>query len=61
VTYVVCAGAGLDTGGESISYVAGWGERGSLDAVRKVAETIDAIARRTEAGIDTFPPANDDC
>jgi hypothetical protein len=50
-TFVVCAGVGLDTGGESIPYVAGWGETGSLDAVRAAAETIDAIARRIEAAI----------
>lgn len=51
VTYVVCSGAGLDTGGESIPYVAGWGEDGSLDAVRSAAETIDAVARRIEEAI----------
>jgi hypothetical protein len=45
VTFVVCACAGLGTGGESISYVASWGESGSLGAVREAAETIDAIAR----------------
>lgn len=52
VTYVVCSGAGLDTAGESIPYVAGWGEDGALDAVRNAAETIDAIARRLEDAID---------
>jgi hypothetical protein len=48
VTYVVCSSAGLDVGGESIPYVAGWGEDGALDAIREYAETIDAIARRIE-------------
>jgi hypothetical protein len=52
-TFVVCAGAGLDTGGASIPYVAGWGEDGSLDAVREAAETIDAIARRIETALST--------
>ena len=48
VTYVVCSSVGLDVGGESIPYVAGWGEDGALDAIREYAETIDAIARRIE-------------
>jgi hypothetical protein len=48
VTYVVCSSVGLDVGGESIPYVAGWGEDGALDAIREYAETIDTIARRIE-------------
>jgi hypothetical protein len=48
VTYVVCSSVGLDVGGESIPYVAGWGEDGALDAIREYAETVDAIARRIE-------------
>ena len=52
VTYVVLAGqVGLDVGGESIPYVAGWGEAGELDAIREYAETIDRIARRIEDAI----------
>jgi N-terminal domain of anti-restriction factor ArdC len=55
VTYVVLAGQiGLDVGGESIPYVAGWGEAGALDAIREYAETIDRIARRIE---DAIAPA----
>jgi len=55
VTYVVLAGqAGLDVGGESIPYVAGWGETGALDAIREYAETIDRIAPRIE---DAIAPA----
>jgi hypothetical protein len=55
VTYVVLAGRiGLDVGGESIPYVAGWGEAGALDAIREYAETIDRIARRIE---DAIAPA----
>jgi hypothetical protein len=45
VTYVVCSSAGLDVGGESIPYIAGWGEDGALDAIREYAEAIDTIAR----------------
>jgi hypothetical protein len=48
VTYVVCGSVGLDVSGDSIPYVAGWGEDGSLDAIREHAGTIDAIARRIE-------------
>jgi len=48
VTYVVCSSAGLDVGGESIPYIAGWGEDGALDAIREYAQTIDVIARRIE-------------
>jgi hypothetical protein len=52
VTYVVLAGqAGLDVSGESIPYVAGWGEQGALDAIREFATTIDEIARRIEDAI----------
>jgi hypothetical protein len=40
-------------GGESIPYVAGWGQDGALDAIREYAETIDAIARRIEQAIDS--------
>ena len=48
VTYCVLGSVGLDVGGESIPYGAGWGEDGELDAIRKYAATIDTIARRIE-------------
>ena len=48
VTYCVLGSVGLDVGGESIPYVAGWGEDGELDAIREYAQTIDTIARRIE-------------
>jgi hypothetical protein len=47
-SYIVCGSIGLDVGGETIPYVAGWGEDGALDAIREYAETIDTIARRIE-------------
>jgi hypothetical protein len=34
--------------GESIPYIAGWGETGELDAVTAFAKTIDELARRIE-------------
>ena len=48
VTFVVCGSVGLEVGGESIAYVAGWGEDGALEAVIEFAETIDQLARRLE-------------
>ncbi|MCA1680434.1 MAG: hypothetical protein LC777_16510, partial [Actinobacteria bacterium] len=48
VTFVVAASVGLALDGESIPYVAGWGEDGALEAVTEFAETIDSIARRIE-------------
>jgi hypothetical protein len=48
VTYIVCSSVALDVGGESIPYIAGWGEDGELDAIREYAATIDTIARTIE-------------
>ena len=47
-TVVVCGALGLDTSGESIPYIAGWGEQ-DLDAIRRHAEKVDEIARALEA------------
>jgi hypothetical protein len=52
---VVLGSVGLEVGGESIPYVAGWGEDGALDAIRTYAQTIDELARRIEDAI--APPA----
>ena len=51
VTYCVLGSVGLDVGGESIPYIAGWGENGALDAIRTYAQTIDTIARRIEGAL----------
>lgn len=45
---IVCGSLGLDTSGEAIPYIAGWGESGDLDAIRQHAATVDAIARSIE-------------
>ena len=37
VSYIVCSSAGLDVSGETIPYIAGWGETGALEAVNKYA------------------------
>jgi hypothetical protein len=52
ITYVVCCSVGLDVGGESIPYIAGWGETGALDAIREYSSTIDTVARRIEHALD---------
>jgi len=44
-TLIILSGAGLDTSGETIPYVAGLGETGALDAVTEHAELIDRLAR----------------
>ena len=60
MTYCVCGSVGLDVGGESIPYIAGWGEDGALDAIREYAGTIDVIARRIEDALVPAPePASD--
>ena len=60
VTYCVLGAVGLDVSGESIPYVAGWGEDGALDAIREYAQTIDTIAHRIEGALDPEPePATD--
>jgi hypothetical protein len=51
VTFIVCAGAGLDISGDAIPYVAGWGETGALDAVTEFAGVSDTIARQLETAI----------
>ena len=52
ITFIVCSGLGLAVDGESVPYVAGWGEDGALDAVNKFAGTIDSLARRIEDAMD---------
>lgn len=51
VTFIVCAAAGLAVDGESVPYVAGWGEQGALKAVTRFAETMDQLARRIEDAV----------
>jgi hypothetical protein len=47
-TWLAAASVGLDVSGESVPYVAGWGEHGELDAVTEFAQTIDGLARQVE-------------
>jgi hypothetical protein len=50
-TLIILSGAGLDTSGETIPYVAGWGETGALEVVTEHAELIDRLARTVENAI----------
>jgi hypothetical protein len=52
-TLIVLGGLGLDVSGETVPYVAGWGENGALDAVTQFAKLIDDLARRVEAALST--------
>jgi hypothetical protein len=47
----VLGGLGLDVSGDTVPYVAGWGQDGALDAVTQFAALIDALARRVEAAL----------
>ncbi len=44
-------GVGLDAAGETIPYVAGWGESGALEAVTEFAQLIDGLARQIEQAL----------
>jgi antirestriction protein ArdC len=45
---IVCGALGLDTSGESVPYIAGWGEANDLAAIQKHAATVDEIAGKIE-------------
>lgn len=51
VTFIVCSSVGLTVDGESVPYVAGWGEDGALEAVNQFAQTIDELARRIDGAL----------
>jgi hypothetical protein len=48
----VLSGVGLDVSCETISYVAGWGESGALEAVSEFAQLIDGLALRIAHAIE---------
>ncbi len=56
-TAIACASVGLRVDGDSIPYIAGWGETGELDAVTAFASTIDELARRVETVLAGEPVA----
>ena len=57
VTFLVSSSVGLAVDGETIPYIAGWGEHGALEAVTQFAETIDKLARHIESALS--PTTND--
>ena len=55
ICFVACSSVGLAVDGESVAYVAGWGEDGALEAVTQFAATIDALARQIEDALADTP------
>jgi hypothetical protein len=51
----VLGALGLDVSGETVPYVAGWGEDGALEAVIQFAALIDTLARRVQAALSMGP------
>jgi antirestriction factor ArdC-like protein len=56
-THLAAASAGLDVSGETVPYIAGWGEDGALEPVTAFAKTIDELARRIETVLREDVPA----
>jgi hypothetical protein len=56
-TAIAVGSVGLRVDGDSIPYIAGWGETGALDAVTAFAKTIDELARRIENVLAVAPAA----
>lgn len=52
LAYTVCAGAGLDTSGDSVPYMTGWSAGGEIE---RYAELIDRLARRIEDAVLAAP------
>lgn len=48
---IACGAIGLDTSGESIPYIAGWGEASDLKAIREYASKVDECAARIERAL----------
>ena len=57
VACIVCAGAGLDTSGESVPYLAGWNPEQAVERIQLLTATIDEIARRIERALDSGQPS----
>jgi hypothetical protein len=57
VTFLAASSVGLSVDGETVPYIAGWGESGALEAVTEFAETIDRIARQIEDVLHAGAPA----
>lgn len=51
VSYIVAGTIGLDTGGEAIPYMAGWGGENAREKMRDLAGRIDAAAKTIEDAV----------
>jgi hypothetical protein len=56
-TFRVLQTVGLDVAGESVPYVAAWGQDGALDAVRTFAGRINEVGKRIEDALAGDPSA----
>jgi antirestriction protein ArdC len=56
VAYSVCASLGLDTAGESVPYLAGWGGEDAADPIEAYAALIDRLAGRIEDVAESSDP-----
>jgi hypothetical protein len=55
-THIACSTLGLDVSGETIPYIAGWGEtEHALEAVITFASVIDNLAARLEHALQPLP------
>lgn len=59
VSFMVASTVGLDTSGESIPYMAGWGGAEAREKVRGLAQLIDATAKKIEAPLLELLEARD--
>ncbi len=51
VAFTVCAGLGLDTAGDSVPYLAGWGGEEATDQIEALAQLIDRLAKGVEDAV----------
>lgn len=58
VACIVCGGAGLDTRGESVPYLAGWNPEQALERIQRLTGRIDQIARAIEQALENAAAAN---
>jgi hypothetical protein len=52
VAYTVCAGLGLDTGGDSVPYLVGWCGEEADEQIESYAALIDRLASRIESALE---------
>lgn len=57
-SYIAASGCGLNTAGESIPYVASWGEGDAIDVVTRAAALIDDVAKTLEDAITPDDPGD---